>query len=85
MRKLFTKVIFWSLLGILTVAWPACAELSPNTTPEISVGEKMGPTVEARSGMLVVRPEPATLMVLTASGLMAMSSRVMRKCRVRVR
>ena len=85
MRKSIGKVIFWSLLGVLTVVWPAYGELPLKTTPERSVGEKKGPAIEARSGMLLVKPELATLMVLTASGLMVVSARVMRKYRVRVR
>ena len=79
MRKSIGKVIFWCLLGVLTVV------CSVKSTPERSAGEKIGPAIEARSGRLVVRPEPATLMVLTGSGLMAVSVRVMRRCRSSLR
>ncbi len=85
MRKSLGKLIFWCVLGILTLAWPAFAELSLETAPERSVGEKMSPAITAQLGIAAVKPEPATLMLLAGSGLMAMSARVMRKCRIRVR
>ncbi len=85
MWKSIGKVIFWCLLGVLTVVCSAYAELPLEAGPESSAGEKMGPAIEARSGRLVVRPEPATLMVLTGSGLMAVSVRVMRRCRSSLR
>ncbi len=85
MRNSIGKVIFWSLLGVLTVVWPACAELPLKTAPERSVGEKMSPAMATQSGMLTVKPEPATLILLASGGLMSVSARVMRKYRIRVR
>jgi len=85
MRKSIGKVIFWCLLGVLTVVCSAYAELPLEAAPERSAGEKMGPAIEARSGRLVVRPEPATLVVLTGSGLMAVSVRVRQRCRSSLR
>ncbi len=84
MSKSIIKLIFWSLLGILTLAWPAFAELGLETAPERSVREKMSPAIAIQSGKLAAHPEPATLMLLAGGGLMAVSTRVMRKCLIRV-
>ena len=85
MTRSIGKVIFWCLLGVLTVVWPACAELPLETAPERIAGEKMSPVITARSGMLSVKPESVTLMLLAGGGLMSVSARVMRQCRIRVR
>ncbi len=100
MRKSIGKVIFWCLLGVLTVVCSVYAELPLDAAPERSVGEErgsvkrvardvveverarlMGPAIKAWWGKPVPSPEPATLMVLTGGGLMAVSVRVMRKYR----
>ncbi|MBA7547927.1 hypothetical protein ES705_40368 [subsurface metagenome] len=49
MRKSIGKVIFWCLLGVLTVVCSAYAELPLEAAPERSAGKKMGPAIEARS------------------------------------
>jgi len=95
MRKSIAKVIFWCFLGVLTVVCSAYAKLPLEAAPERSAGEEMGSVKVLNRAVVVVETasflgkrqgnEPATLAVLTGSGLMAVSVRVMRKCRIRLR
>ena len=90
MQKSIGKLIFWCLLGVLTVVFSATA------TPERSVGENRGSPKRLQSdvigaeraglgGKLSLNPEPATLTVLLVGGLAVGSMRMARKYRSSMR
>ena len=89
MKKSIGKLIFWCLLGVLTVV------CSVSATPERSVGETRGSLTRlerdvvgverASLGGMSLNPEPATLGVLLVGGLAAGSMMTARKCRTSMR
>ena len=84
MRKSIGKVIFWCLLGVLTVVCSANAGLTLAAAPERSAGENRG-LVETRWDKPALRAEPATLVVLMMGPLAFMSMRVVRRYRTVLR
>ncbi len=95
MKKSIGKVIFWSLLGVLTVVCSASGNFPIKTAPERSAGETSGSLTRlerdvvgverASLGGMSLNPEPATLGVLLVGGLAAGSMITARKCRTSMR
>ena len=92
MQKSIGKLIFWCLLGVLTVVCSASANFTLTATPERSVGENRGSLKRLESdvigaeraslgGKLSLNPELATLTVLLVGGLAVGSMRMARKYR----
>ena len=91
MQKSIGKLIFWCLLGVLTVICSASANFTVTATPERSVGENRGSLKRLQSDVIgaeraslqgmSLNPEPATLTVLLVGALAVGSMRMARKYR----